>query len=78
MSVRIIEGSCQAGDSKLICGANHLTDYCMVRVFIERRFQTDFGCLIFCQHLFHHWINVNVAGLSKLQMFSFLSIHADT
>ena len=54
------EGSYCAGTIQLICGVNHLTGSCMVRVFTGECFREDFSCLIFCRYRFYHWFNLNV------------------
>ena len=71
------EGSYCAGTIQLICGANHLTGSCMVRVFAGGCFRADFCCLIFCKYRFYHWFNLNVTELLKSSIVFYLSIHAD-
>ena len=71
------EGSYCAGTIQLICGANHLTGSCMVRVFAGGCFRADFCCLIFCKYRFYHWFNLNVTELLKSSIVLYLSIHAD-
>ena len=56
----------------LICGANHLNGSCMVRVFAGGCFWADFVNIDFMIGLV-----LMSQDCRRVQMFSFLSIHAD-
>ena len=45
--ISLSKGSYCAGTIQLICGVNHLTGSCMVRVSAEGCFRANFSCLIF-------------------------------
>ena len=64
-----------AGTIQLICGANHLTGSCMVRVFAGGCFRPDVSCLIFCQYCFYHWFSLYVTGLSSKSSIVFFFIY---
>ena len=65
------EGSCHAGTNQLIWGANHLTGSCMMQIFAEGCFRTDFSCLIFCQYFFIIGLVLMSQDYRRVPMFLF-------
>ena len=78
LEISFSEGSYCAGTIQLICGANHLTGSCMVRVFAGGCFRADLSCLIFFINIVFIIVSVLMSqDYRRVQMFSFLSIHAN-
>ena len=65
------EGAYCAGTIELICGANHSTGSCMVRVFVGGCFQAEFSYLIFVNIVFIIGSILMSQDYRRVQMFSF-------